>query len=467
MSRISQALKFNPDKIINKEIAPANIRLFAYLVSAVILASVIRLKPELSALWWLPMLSILFPVLSHALSYPLQQQRMAITILVLMELDALLFGVIIVLLKFEPMATLSMYLLFCSGTLVIAGLVGWLIGHLFLLLGVFGALIFLPGVTGYQFPPFTIALASCLLSLNFFACVLAYLSFSQAKTLMRTQQELKTQREKSDQLAHNLAKYVPSQLLGSIFSGHTEAKVTTERKNLTVFFSDIQGFTEISEELQPEALTAMLNGYFTEMSRIAHKYGGTMDKFIGDAILIFFGDPASKGYKEDATACVAMALEMQKKMKQLRLSWHKSGTIKPLHVRMGINTGYCTVGNFGAESRLDYTIIGREVNLASRLESYAEADEILISESTFTLVQDRFRFKMRDPLKVKGFIRPVVVYEVTDHRDIENSKNNFVECEKEGFTLYLDVDKLNQDDRDELQTVLDDAARRIRDKTII
>ncbi len=107
----------------------------------------------------------------------------------------------------------------------------------------------------------------------------------------------------------------------------------------------------------------------TEMSKIALEYGATIDKYIGDAILAFFGDPESKGVKEDATACVEMAIAMQRRMRELQSQWLDSGLGKPFQLRIGINTGYCTVGNFGSEDRMDYTIIGNEVNLASRLES--------------------------------------------------------------------------------------------------
>ena len=124
------------------------------------------------------------------------------------------------------------------------------------------------------------------------------------------------------------------------------------------------------------------------MSKIALKYGGTIDKFVGDAILIFFGDPETKGEKEDAIACVSMAIEMRKRMQYLRAQWENQGISNPLEIRIGINTGYCNVGNFGSEDRLDYTIIGGEVNLASRLESNAKTGEILVSHETFAFIKN-------------------------------------------------------------------------------
>ena len=124
--------------------------------------------------------------------------------------------------------------------------------------------------------------------------------------------------EKIEQLATKLSKYLSPQVYGSIFSGEKNVKIEAYRKKLTVFFSDIKGFTELTDRLEPEDLSSLLNSYLNEMSKIALKYVGTIDKFVGDAILIFFGDPETNGEKEDAKACVLMALEMRERMKYLR-----------------------------------------------------------------------------------------------------------------------------------------------------
>ena len=135
------------------------------------------------------------------------------------------------------------------------------------------------------------------------------------------------------------------------------------------------------------------------MSKIALRYGGTIDKFVGDAILIFFGDPETKGEKEDAHSCVLMALEMQERMHHLKNLWEDQGITNPLEIRIGINTGYCNVGNFGSKNRLDYTIIGGEVNLASRLESNAMAGQILISQETYALIKKHIVCEKKTKLK--------------------------------------------------------------------
>ena len=143
----------------------------------------------------------------------------------------------------------------------------------------------------------------------------------------------------------------------------------------------------MAEKLEPEILTNLITDYLTKMTEIAIESGGTVEKYIGDAIMIFFGDPESRGIRNDALACVTMAFKMKKSLNGLRKHWKKLGLAEPLDVRMGIHTDMCTVGNFGSVDRLDYTVLGNGVNLASRLESIADSNEILISENTFNLVK--------------------------------------------------------------------------------
>ena len=219
-------------------------------------------------------------------------------------------------------------------------------------------------------------------------------------------------KERIDQLASKLSRYLSPQVYQSIFSGKKNVKIEAYRKKLTVFFSDIKGFTEITDRLEPEVLSTLLNSYLNEMSKIALKYGGTIDKFVGDAILIFFGDPETKGDKEDAYSCVLMALEMQERMHHLKNLWEGQGITNPLEIRIGINTGYCNVGNFGSENRLDYTIVGGEVNLASRLESNARTGQILISQETYALIKKHIVCEKKDEIKVKGIAHKIQTYQV-------------------------------------------------------
>ena len=150
------------------------------------------------------------------------------------------------------------------------------------------------------------------------------------------------------------------------------------------------------------------------MSAIAAEYGGTIDKFIGDGIMIFFGDPETRGTAEDAVACAQMAQAMRRRIASLCSEWMERGVPQPLHVRIGINTGYCTVGNFGSEDRLDYTIVGGQVNAAARLEAAASSDQILISHQTWALIKDRITCRRVGEIKVKGIAHPLLTYEVLD-----------------------------------------------------
>src|SRR4029079_13686959 len=211
-------------------------------------------------------------------------------------------------------------------------------------------------------------------------------------------------------LSDNLSPYLSPQIREGIFSGSHDSTITSKRKRLTVFFSDIRNFTETTETLETEVLTDLLNNYLDEMSQIALRHGATIDKFIGDAVVAFFGDPESKGAKEDVLACVKMALEMRSKIHELQKEWNDHGVAETFHIRMGINTGFCTVGNFGSLDRMDYTIIGSQVNLANRLEASADMDQILLSYETFALVKDIIYCEEREPIVAKGISGPVQTY---------------------------------------------------------
>jgi adenylate cyclase len=263
--------------------------------------------------------------------------------------------------------------------------------------------------------------------------------------------------EKTQQLealSGKLAKYLSRQLYQSIFEGRTEVRVTSYRKKLTVFFSDIQGFTELTDSMEAEPLSELLNEYLAEMSTIASEHGGTVDKFIGDGIMIFFGDPESRGEKEDAVACVEMALAMQGRVREFQREWRERGISRSLHVRMGINTGYVTVGNFGSEDRLDYTIVGGQVNVAARLQTGAEPDQILVSGETHALVRDRIRCAPVGEIKVKGIAYPIPTYGVLGTYEDGPLREQAIDDERQGFRLVLDPARLSAADADHARTVL-------------
>ena len=256
-------------------------------------------------------------------------------------------------------------------------------------------------------------------------------------------------------LTEKLSKYLSPQLYNILFSGYETADASSSRKKLTIFFSDLVQFTRLSDKLEPEELTAMLNFYLTEMSNIALESGGTIDKYIGDAILIFFGDPESSGHQEDAAKCVSMAIDMQKRMKELRNKWIKDfGLEKPLSARIGISTGYCSVGNFGSASRLDYTVIGSAVNLAARLQTSCKEDGILLSKDTYWQVKEKFQCNNAGKIEVKGFAEAISTYEVLF--DVVNDKSH-VSLKTENLNMDLDLRNLTFDEIDALKELVSTA----------
>jgi class 3 adenylate cyclase len=264
-------------------------------------------------------------------------------------------------------------------------------------------------------------------------------------------------------LSSKLSRYLSPQVYETIFSGQQDAAISTDRKKLTVFFSDIKDFTATTEDLEPEELTFLLNDYLTKMTDIALEYGATIDKYIGDAMLLFFGDPTTMGDQEDALACVKMAIAMQRRMVDLRAKWNEFGHERPIHMRIGINSGYCNVGNFGSEARMDYTIIGGEVNLAARLESIAEADGIMLAYGTYSLVKHEIDAKEQKPIKVKGIARDVVPYAVEGIFDDLDADRPYIRSESDAMRLYVDLRKLDEKGRAETAKELEKCAARLRE----
>ena len=254
-----------------------------------------------------------------------------------------------------------------------------------------------------------------------------------------------------------ISRYLAPQIYKSIFSGERDVTIHTERKKLTIFFSDIKDFTATTERLQPEEITSLLNEYFTEMAAIALTHGGTIDKFIGDAILIFFGDPETKGAQEDAKACLRMAVDMQRRLAELNVKWRSTGTEEPFRVRMGINTGFCNVGNFGSADRMDYTIIGAEANLAARLQSIAEPGHIVMSYETYALVRDMVTARKLPPISMKGISREVVPYAVEGLLDEAGAPLKTFSEHMAGLDFDLDPSLVDAHNAERIRAVLKDA----------
>lgn len=233
--------------------------------------------------------------------------------------------------------------------------------------------------------------------------------------------------------------YISAAVVNELVNNPEKAKLGGDRRELTVFFSDIAGFTTISEQFhnRPEGLVELLNEYLDEMTSIVLKYGGTLDKYEGDAIMAFWGAPIAQ--KDHALRTCVASLEMQKRLAALRPKWKKEG--KPsLEVRCGINTGVMIVGNMGGKDRFDYTVIGDSVNLASRLEGANKqyGSNIMISDMTFQHVKDKVVVRELDLIQVKGKTEPVKVWELLGTSDMAMTpqQKESLEIYRQGLEFY-------------------------------
>jgi adenylate cyclase len=192
------------------------------------------------------------------------------------------------------------------------------------------------------------------------------------------------------------------------------------------------------------------------MSAIATRHGATIDKFIGDAMLLFFGDPETKGAAEDARACLEMAIEMQDRLAKLNTEWRRRGIERPFRARMGINTGYCNVGNFGSNERMDYTIIGAEANLAARLQQGAEPGSIVMSYESYALVRSAVRAHPLPPITMKGISREIVPYVVDGWANSE-TREHVISGQGAGVEIFVDLEALDDESKERTRRLLQDA----------
>ena len=230
--------------------------------------------------------------------------------------------------------------------------------------------------------------------------------------LRRERARLTETRDRLDNALGLISKYVPAQLASGILSGTEAPSAGYRRQKVTSFFSDIVGFTELAEEMEPEELAAVLNEYFTVMAEIAERHHGTVDELQGDGLILVFGAPIFRTDREHALDAVRAASEMQAAIRGLNDQWLHSGVEVSITVRMGINTGVVTVGHFGTGNRLKYTVLGKHVNLAARVQAMCEPGKVLISNSTWLLVKDEVTARSLGQKGFKGITRPVEVHEL-------------------------------------------------------
>lgn len=237
------------------------------------------------------------------------------------------------------------------------------------------------------------------------------MTFSSQAAIAIENAKLYNNVQKETKARANLQRYLSPNLVEDILKKKESLVLGGEKIEVSVLFSDICGFTSMSEKMQPEDIVAMLNEYFTIMTKIIFKRHGTLDKFVGDAIMAIFGAPIF--HPQSPMNAVRAAFEMQAALRELNKKWSVEGKTT-FNMRIGVNTGVVVAGNIGAEDRMDYTVIGDNVNLASRLESNAQPGKVLISQSTYEKVKDGVAVKKLEPIKVKGKSDLIHVYEVEE-----------------------------------------------------
>jgi len=362
-----------------------------------------------------PALLVLLPALFiyqfscyfRSMASPNKQVRQRLALL-LEFVDGVLTGVLLAFVGFDPLLTIALGLGFLMT--VISPLKATAPLDLF---GLFAGALLTYWLLPISVSPGLQAQLLILLLVAGYCLLLANMARNTHSMLAEQNDSVLRQNEWLTLRTFRLSKYLSPPLRKAILTGK-DVRAETVEKALTIFFSDMEGFTQLAERLDPEQLTSLLNSYLTVMSEIAFRFGGTVDKVIGDSIMVFFGDPESRGVRSDAVRCVSMAIAMRKAMQELQLRWQAEGIEHPVGLRMGINSGVCKVGNFGTENRLDYTLLGRAVNLASRLESSADSNEILLSEDTYGLIGDSIHCINKGQISIKGFAEPVKVYSAVD-----------------------------------------------------
>lgn len=234
-------------------------------------------------------------------------------------------------------------------------------------------------------------------------------------------------RQDKKQIENLFGKFVSPQVLEKLLKDPKSVSREGQRKIMTVLFSDIRGFTSLSEKIPPDQLISQLNEYMTEMVEVILKYNGTLDKYIGDAIMAFYGDPLPM--KDHALRAVLTAIDMMKSLNSLNAKW-KIENRPILDIGLGINTGEMIVGHMGSPRLLDYTVIGDNVNLASRLEGLNKEykTNIIISESTYEQVKEFINAEYLDECKVKGKVNAVKIYSVVGIKDGVQVENFFIKA---------------------------------------
>ncbi len=210
-----------------------------------------------------------------------------------------------------------------------------------------------------------------------------------------------------------LKRFLPRQVAEGLVAGQLQTD-GFERRKVTILFADMVGFTDLSDSLEPEELSDVLDEYLREMSSVLVKHGGTLDNYIGDGIMAIFGAPERTDEQDQAWSAVQAAIAMRDHAREMAARIRARGVPADLQIRVGINAGYCTVGVFGSDFLRAYKVVGFAVNMAARLQTEATPGSILCGYRTYALVRDGVRAVERAALKLKGAARPVEAWEILD-----------------------------------------------------
>jgi len=218
-----------------------------------------------------------------------------------------------------------------------------------------------------------------------------------------------TEEKEKKRIKSIFQRYVSSQVVEELLESPDRIVLGGRRREVTILFADIRNFTSIASHMAPEEVVSILNEFFTMITEVIFKYDGTLDKYIGDAVMAIYGAPIKE--ENHAEKALRAALEMQERMELLGRRLLELG-IEPIKIGIGINTGEAVIGNIGSLQRMEYTAIGDSVNLASRLEEVAKSDQILISESTYQVVKGIVKVRVLEPMAIAGKAELIQVYEV-------------------------------------------------------
>jgi len=270
------------------------------------------------------------------------------------------------------------------------------------------------------------------------------------------QVSLKTLREKDrviSLLNKKLTKFVTTPLVEQLANDESDAVLTHQRRKITVFFSDIKDFSVVTDAMEPEELAQLLNEYFAAMIQIVFEYGGTVDKIMGDGLVVMFGAPVAVEPAQGALSCVRMAVRMQECLHELNAKWRAGGCAHTIAVRMGINTGLATVGSFGSDAWANYTAIGGQMNIAARLQQMAEPGKILLSESSYALIADHVKVKELGKTFLKGSHYPVRVHQL--EALTEGKDALAVKWQAQGCSIWLQPESLNIPEKESFLQMLE------------